>query len=56
MIIELESHEVATLRVALAHFRGYLEENGLGDDDHGEEMVRLYQKNTNSILEKILTK
>ncbi|WP_162302968.1 hypothetical protein [Buttiauxella sp. 3AFRM03] len=53
MIIELENHEVATLRVALAHFSGYLEEEGLGDDEHGKEMVRLYQINTNSILKKI---
>ncbi|HDT6101114.1 TPA: hypothetical protein QF180_004319 [Yersinia enterocolitica] len=54
MIIELESHEVATLRVALAHFSGYLEDDGLGDEDHGEEMVRLYQKNINSMLKKVL--
>lgn len=31
MPIEIESHEIATLRVALAYFSGYLDEEGLGD-------------------------
>lgn len=53
MPIEIESHEIATLRVALAHFSGYLDEEGLGDDEHGKEMVRLYQANINSMLKKI---
>lgn len=53
MIIGLEAHEIATLRVALANFSQNLEEDGLGDDEHGIEMVRLYQANINSILKKI---
>lgn len=55
MILEIESHEVANLRVALAHFSDYLKEEGLGDDDHGIEMVRLYQQNINSLLKKIIS-
>lgn len=54
MLVEIESHELATLRVALANFSDYLKEEGLGDDDHGLEMVKLYQKNINSLLKKII--
>lgn len=56
MIIELEDCEIATLRVALASFSEYLKEEGLGDDEHGKEMVRLYQININALLKKILNK
>ncbi|MDV2874473.1 hypothetical protein [Phytobacter diazotrophicus] len=54
MIVELEDHEIATLRVALINFSEHLNDEGLGDDEHGKEMVRIYQININSILKKIL--
>lgn len=56
MNIELDDCEIAMLRVALASFSEYLAEDGLGDDQHGREMVRLYQININSVLKKILNK
>ncbi|MBK6262494.1 hypothetical protein [Citrobacter youngae] len=55
MIIDAESHEIATMRVALLHFSEYLSKEGLGDDEHGKEMVKLYQKNINSLLRKVIT-
>lgn len=55
MIIDVESHEIATMRVALLHFSEYLSEEGLGDDGRGKEMVKLYQANINSLLRKIIT-
>lgn len=56
MIIELDKGEIATLRAALESFSYYLKEEGLGDDEHGKEMVRLYQIKINSMLKKILNK
>ncbi|HHA1934011.1 hypothetical protein [Lelliottia wanjuensis] len=56
MLLEIDSNELATLRVALSHFSEYLKEDGLGEDDHGKEMVRLYQQNINSLLKKIIQK
>lgn len=32
-----------TMRVALEHFAGYLNEEGLGDDKHGKTMTNGYQ-------------
>lgn len=54
MIIDVEPHEAATTRVALSHFFEYISEEGLGDDDHGKEMVKLYKQNINSLLRKIV--
>lgn len=53
MIIDVDPHEADTMRVALSHFFEYLSEEGLGDDDHGKLMVKLYQANINSLLRKI---
>lgn len=54
MIIDVELHEAETMRVALSHFFEYISEEGLGDDDHGKEMVKLYKQNINSLLRKII--
>lgn len=56
MIIDLDKGEIATLRAALESFSDYLKEEGLGDDEHGKEMERLYQIKINSMLKKILNK
>lgn len=54
MIIDVEPREVETMRAALSHFFEYLSDEGLGDDDHGKEMVKLYKQNINSLLRKII--
>jgi len=42
-----------TVRVALGSFARDLEEEGLGDDEHGIAMTKLYQKNINEIFKKM---
>jgi hypothetical protein len=44
-----------TVRVALASFARDLEEEGLGDDEHGIAMTRLYQRKINEIFKKMGT-
>lgn len=39
-----------TIRVALNHFLSSLEEEGLGDDDHGKAMVKNYTARGREIL------
>jgi hypothetical protein len=46
----LKSTEVNTIRVALNIFYLELQNNGLGDDDHGKFMTTAYCENISSIL------
>jgi hypothetical protein len=46
----LTQGQAMTIRVALNSFAMDLAENGLGDDDHGKTMVKLYTQNASEIL------
>ncbi len=39
---KLDGAQSMTVRVAIESFAVMLQEDGLGDDDHGKKMVRLY--------------
>ena len=54
MFLDLTLGEIATLRIALASLSDQLQNDGLGDDEHGKELAIIYQKNVCSILRKIL--
>lgn len=47
---QLTPGQVITLQVALGSFTMDLQTNGLGDDDHGKTMTRLYLENINDLL------
>jgi len=46
---ELTIGQSMTVRVAIESFASDLQENGLGDDEHGKRMVDSYMKNINEI-------
>jgi hypothetical protein len=45
--------EAMTFRVAVTHFHQWLENEGLGDDEHGKAMVAGYRRNCESMLRKM---
>lgn len=48
---ELSSAQAATIRCAIENFSFDLKTEGLGDDAHGKEMVRLYMSSIEKIRE-----
>ena len=46
----LSNAESMTIRVALNSFINSLNDDGLGDDDHGRKMVELYTANAKNAL------
>lgn len=46
---ELSITQSITIRVAIESFASDLQENDLGDDDHGKKMVESYMKNINEL-------
>tara|TARA_R110000737_G_scaffold319536_1_gene330788 strand:+ start:414 stop:734 length:321 start_codon:yes stop_codon:yes gene_type:complete len=50
---QLANAESMTIRVALNSFISELNDNGLGDDDHGKSMVKIYTENAQTVLETI---
>jgi len=46
---ELTEGQRMTIRVSLEVFISHLLENGLGDNEHGKEMVKLYLRNIDEI-------
>lgn len=46
---ELSNSESMTVRAAIEGFSEDLKENGLGEDEHGIRMARLYLKNIEAI-------
>lgn len=51
----LSQSESITIRVALTSYLEKINEDSLGDDEHGEIMKNLYSENITSILNTILT-
>lgn len=48
---ELSNAQAATIRCAVENFAFDLKTNGLGDDEHGKEMARLYMRSIEAIRE-----
>jgi hypothetical protein len=51
--IMLDEGQAMSVRVAIDVFSAGLEAHGLGDDDHGKEMVRLYRARLAEVKEYI---
>ena len=54
--VKLNHAQSMTVRVALASFNTDLEENGLGDDEHGKFMTESYRKNCAEVEQLIFLK
>lgn len=50
----ISSAQAMALRVAVANFMHTLQNDGLGDDQHGVEMTELYQKRLKELEEMML--
>lgn len=51
--VTLTSAQSLTLRVALESFASHLISDGLGDDEHGRTMVRLYLQRVDEIRQAL---
>jgi len=53
---QLTEAQAATVRVALEGFASDLHNDGLGDDDHGKAMTKIYQDRISEIRKPLYRK